>query len=130
MPARKTLCVIARNEQVNLPVCLRSAADLVDELIVLDTGSTDRTQEVAPALGRLGTPIRKTDIVIAHSGYDDPALLRRKQERNLRLLHLEDHDHPDDPFTLFNLGWAYLDLGRMVEALAFLHRSLERSPPW
>src|SRR6516225_12200315 len=40
-------CLIVRNEVANLPACLQSAADLVDEIIVVDTGSTDRTKEVA-----------------------------------------------------------------------------------
>ena len=48
--------------------------------------------------------------------------------RNLRLLHLEDTEHPDDPFTLFNLGWTYQELGQTAEALRLLRRSLERSP--
>ena len=44
---RVSLCVIVKNEEANLPECLGSAADLVDEMIVLDTGSTDGTREVA-----------------------------------------------------------------------------------
>src|SRR6476646_6610535 len=46
-----SLCVIAKNEEANLPACLASAADLVDEIIVVDTGSTDRTREVAASWG-------------------------------------------------------------------------------
>ncbi len=42
-----SLCVIVRNEEHNLPGCLESVADLVDEIIVVDTGSTDRTKEIA-----------------------------------------------------------------------------------
>src|SRR5439155_7684297 len=34
-----------------LASCLRSVADLVDEMIVVDTGSTDRTTEVARQAG-------------------------------------------------------------------------------
>src|SRR5262249_43969882 len=37
-----SLCMIVRNEEANLGLCLRSVADLVDEIIVVDTGSTDR----------------------------------------------------------------------------------------
>src|SRR5262249_1889935 len=57
------------------------------------------------------------------------ALRRGKLERDLRLLHLEDAEHPDDPFTLFNLGSVSLELGRPAEALPVLRRSLERSAP-
>src|SRR5262249_48717806 len=45
------------------------------------------------------------------------------------LLHLEHAEHPDDPFTLFNLGSVYQELGRPAEALPLLRRSLERSHP-
>ncbi|HJT75610.1 MAG TPA: tetratricopeptide repeat protein, partial [Gemmataceae bacterium] len=47
----------------------------------------------------------------------------------LRLLLLEDAERPDDPFTLFNLGSVYQELGRHAEALPALRRSLERSHP-
>jgi hypothetical protein len=36
------MCLIAKNEEANLPACLPSVAGLVDEMIVVDTGSTDR----------------------------------------------------------------------------------------
>jgi tetratricopeptide (TPR) repeat protein len=39
--------MIVRNESANLPACLESAADLVDEIVVVDTGSTDDTREIA-----------------------------------------------------------------------------------
>ena len=47
MVARVSLCLMVKNEQDNLASCLRSAADLVHEIIVIDTGSTDRTRDVA-----------------------------------------------------------------------------------
>lgn len=46
-----SLCLIVRNEAHHLARCLRSAADLVGEMIVVDTGSTDRTREIAAQLG-------------------------------------------------------------------------------
>jgi tetratricopeptide (TPR) repeat protein len=46
-PQRVSLCMIVKDEEARLPACLRSAADLVDEVVVVDTGSTDRTREVA-----------------------------------------------------------------------------------
>ncbi len=46
-----SLSMIVRNEETNLATCLASAADLVDEMIVMDTGSTDRTKEVAARFG-------------------------------------------------------------------------------
>ena len=48
---RVALVVIARNEAPRLPRLLRSVAPWVDEMVVLDTGSTDGTPEVARAGG-------------------------------------------------------------------------------
>lgn len=48
---RLSLCVIARNEEAQIERCLLSAKPIVDEMVVLDTGSTDRTRELARALG-------------------------------------------------------------------------------
>lgn len=39
--------VITLNEEGNLPQCLRSLKNLVDEIIVVDSGSKDKTVEVA-----------------------------------------------------------------------------------
>ena len=226
-----SLCLIVKNEEHNLPACLAAASGLVDEIIVVDTGSTDRTREVAarqgarlfdfpwcdsfsaarneclrhasgewifwldaddrvdednrhklralfatlpegnvayvmkclclpdavsgaatavdhirlfrrhprvcwryrvheqilPALRESGAEVRWTDIVIHHAGYQDPALRKRKLERDLRLLLLEDRERPGDPFILFNLGSIYHEQGRFDEALPRLRRSLERS---
>jgi glycosyltransferase involved in cell wall biosynthesis len=228
MPERVSLCVIARDEEVNLPRCLLSVASLVHEIVVVDTGSRDGTREVAmaqgarvfdfawaddfaaarnesvhhatgdwilwldgdewlahdqsvklrtllaglthenaafvmkqrsampqasgsatvvdqvrlfrndpeirwryrvheqilPALRAARHDIRFTDIFVEHTGYQDPALLRRKTERNLRLLHLQEAENPDDRFTLFNLGWVYQDLGQPGRSLPYLRRSL------
>jgi glycosyltransferase involved in cell wall biosynthesis len=51
VPERVSLCVIASDEEVNLPRCLISVASLVQEIVVVDTGSCDRTREVARAQG-------------------------------------------------------------------------------
>ena len=63
---------------------------------------------------------------IEHSGYQDAAVYRRKLERNLRLLLLEDQDRPNDPFTLMNLGWAYKDLGQIATAMDLLPTAVWR----
>jgi glycosyltransferase involved in cell wall biosynthesis/tetratricopeptide (TPR) repeat protein len=228
-----TLCIIARNEEANLAACLRSAAGLFGQVVVVDTGSTDRTREVArefgaevydfpwcddfaaarnealrhargrwifwldaddflseddrnklrrlfaslgddpvgyvmkclcladgrtrsetavdhvrlfpnhpqirwrwrvheqilAALREHGVPLRWSDAVVRHTGYRDPAVKRRKLERDLRLLLLEYAANPDHPFTLFNLAGVCEELGRPEEALPYIRRSLALSHP-
>lgn len=40
-------CLIVKNEEKNLPRCLDCLKDIVDEIILVDTGSTDRTKDIA-----------------------------------------------------------------------------------
>ncbi|HLJ96642.1 MAG TPA: glycosyltransferase, partial [Gemmataceae bacterium] len=233
MHQRISLCMIAKNEEANLPTCLTSVKDLVHDMTIVDTGSTDRTKDVAsqlgarvidfawvdsfaaarnesirwatgdwilwldgdehfdadnrdklrilftklkpelaayvikqrsapehagnsatlvdqvrlfrnrpeirwryrvheqilPALREAGHAIRFTEICLEHTGYQDAALLVRKTERNLRLLHLQEAEDPDDPFILFNLGWVYQDTGQAAKAIPYLRRSLALSQP-
>lgn len=42
-----SLCMIVRNEAKNLSRCLDSVRDLVEEIVIVDTGSTDETKEIA-----------------------------------------------------------------------------------
>jgi tetratricopeptide (TPR) repeat protein len=51
MPPRVTLTMIVRDEAATLARCLASVADLVDEIVVVDTGSTDTTRDVAAGFG-------------------------------------------------------------------------------
>lgn len=42
-----SLCMIVKNEEAVLKRCLDTVADLVDEMIIVDTGSTDHTMQIA-----------------------------------------------------------------------------------
>ena len=44
-------CMIVKNEEELLPQCLASVRDVVDEIVIVDTGSTDRTVEIAESNG-------------------------------------------------------------------------------
>lgn len=46
-----SLCMIVKNEENYLPSCLNSIKDIVDEIIIVDTGSTDKTVDIAKSFG-------------------------------------------------------------------------------
>lgn len=46
-----SLCMIVKDEAATLPHCLESVRTLVDECVVVDTGSTDGTPDLARSLG-------------------------------------------------------------------------------
>jgi len=48
---RLSLAMIVKDEEDRIGHCLASVQGLVDEIVVLDTGSTDRTAEIARGLG-------------------------------------------------------------------------------
>lgn len=45
------LAMIVRNDATRIERCLKSVANVVDAIVIVDTGSTDGTQELARALG-------------------------------------------------------------------------------
>lgn len=50
MKNKVSLCMIVKNEEYYLPKCLNSIKDIVDEIVIVDTGSTDKTVEIAKVL--------------------------------------------------------------------------------
>ncbi|MEE2750701.1 MAG: glycosyltransferase [Myxococcota bacterium] len=59
---RISLCMIVRDEEQFLPDCLASVRGLVDEIVVVDTGSSDRTMQIAAEAGA---------IVVSHEWRED-----------------------------------------------------------
>ena len=45
------LCMIVKDEEAMIGRCLQAAREAVDEIVVVDTGSSDRTVEIAESLG-------------------------------------------------------------------------------
>ena len=48
-----SLCVITRDEEKNIEHCITSALPVVDEVIVVDSGSKDKTKEIAARFGKV-----------------------------------------------------------------------------
>ena len=48
-----SLCMIVKNEEAVLERCLNSVSDLVDEIVIVDTGSEDRTRDIARAFTQI-----------------------------------------------------------------------------
>jgi glycosyltransferase involved in cell wall biosynthesis len=49
--SRLSLCMIVKNEAENIAPCINSLKPVLDEIIVVDTGSTDKTKEMAKEFG-------------------------------------------------------------------------------
>lgn len=82
-------------------------------------------EQILPAAERLGHEVVQCDIQITHVGYRDPGLVRRKTNRDLRLLRLEYATDPTDPVTLFQLGGTHMRIGQVAEALTYLLASVK-----
>ena len=53
MNSKISVCIIAKNEEKYISDCINSVINLVDEIIVLDTGSTDKTIEICQNFNKL-----------------------------------------------------------------------------
>ncbi len=115
---RVSLCMIVKDEEAALGACLASVADLVDELIVVDTGSTDRTRDVAVQGGA-----REVDF----AWVDDFAAARNESIRHATgdwILWL-DADERLDAANREKLGAVFAGLGR--EDAAYLMQQLSET---
>jgi GT2 family glycosyltransferase/2-polyprenyl-3-methyl-5-hydroxy-6-metoxy-1,4-benzoquinol methylase/predicted Zn-dependent protease len=51
VPGRLSVCLIVKNEERFLAQCLKSVRDVAQQIVVVDTGSTDHTVEIAKEFG-------------------------------------------------------------------------------
>ena len=94
-----SLCMIVRDEEAVLARCLDSVAGVFDEIVILDTGSRDRTREIAA---------RYTSRVFDFVWEDDFAAARnasfaRAEMEYCMWLDADDYLLPDDRAALLRL---------------------------
>ncbi len=92
MKPRLSLCMIVRDEEDLLPACLDSVAGVADEVVVVDTGSVDRTPEIARSRGAR---------VVEHPWTGDFAAARnagleRAQGEWVLVMDADEVLHPED----------------------------------
>lgn len=96
---RISLCMIVKNEEASLARCLDSVNGIADEIVIVDTGSTDQTRQIAA---------RYTERIIDFEWVDDFAAARNfafEQATSEYILWLDADDvfEPDDRVKLIEL---------------------------
>ena len=120
------IAILARDEEADLPRCLDSAAALVDDVLVIDTGSTDDT--IAVARGRGADVLERPWVNFAHNRTE---LLAEASRRCDRILMLDADMSVDEGGTLpdgdADCYMATLGFGRLRYRLPFL---VAAGKPW
>ncbi len=85
-------------------------------------------EQIIPSLHQAGLNLKRTNIEIQHTGYSDENVWKEKVRRNLRLLHMDLSEYPNDPFIFFNLGNAEIAAGKIDEGIMWYRRCIETLP--
>ena len=104
-----SLCMIVKDEEAMLPRCLESVKHLADEMVVVDTGSSDRTADIARSFGAKvlqypwdGSFANARNFALSHAQMDWILLMDADDEFELedteKLLHLVLTERQSDVF--------------------------------
>ncbi|WP_042347919.1 glycosyltransferase [Bacillus massiliigorillae] len=112
-----SLCMIVKNEEKTLEKCLQSIKGIPDEIILIDTGSTDRTVEIAK---------QWTDHVYSFPWIDDFSAARNESFRYatqeyILWLDADDILQPDEANKLMSLK---KDLSSSMDAVSMMYHVL------
>jgi glycosyltransferase involved in cell wall biosynthesis len=108
---RLSVCMIVKDEEELLPRCLESVRTIADEIIIVDTGSTDKTKDIAA---------QYTDQVYEYSWTNDFAAARNESIRHatgkwILILDADEYLSPDDRDK-----WvAFMEQEKPLEYLAY-----------
>ncbi|MDQ7092666.1 glycosyltransferase family 2 protein [Desulfosporosinus sp. PR] len=113
-----SLCMIVRNEETTIARCLNSVRDIPDEIVIVDTGSIDRTKEIVKQF---------TDKLLEFTWIDDFAAARNFAFSNATMdyilwLDADDILADSDREKLLNLKKNFdtsIDVVNMPYLLAF-----------
>ncbi|HVN04635.1 MAG TPA: glycosyltransferase [Bryobacteraceae bacterium] len=112
--------MIVKNEERTLARCLDSVASLAPEIIIVDTGSTDRTQQIAASYGATVTSF---DFAVADFGAARNQALARAKGRWILSLDADEIVDPADAPLISkltaqgeNAGYYFQRLNRKINA--------------
>lgn len=111
-----SLCMIVKNEEMSIGRCLSSVRNIVDEMIIVDTGSTDKTMEIAKSFGSKVLDFEWNDnfsdarnYSLKHATGDWILLMdaddELDEENKLKIINLLSEDKPVDAYFLVTLSY-------------------------
>lgn len=115
-PPLLSACLIMRNEEQLLPRCLSSLKGFVDEICVIDTGSVDRSVDIAESFGaRVSVQAWSGDFSAARN-----ASLAQATGQWLLIIDADEALHPEDGPRLRELLAASQQEAYFVQVLSYV----------
>lgn len=109
-----SLCMIAKDEERVLARCLDSVRHLVGQIVIVDTGSSDRTAHIAE---RYGAEISSFDFTFVDFAAARNRALARARGRWILVLDADEILHPEDAPLIRDLAAADANAGYYLQRL-------------